>query len=141
MLHMRLGSMPQNAGHHGVSLKTVQKAAREGVQSHAQDRGGWAIPVIRTVGQTGEGLEELARTLDTHRGYLEESGELSRRRQARLAERVRAVAERRLQRLVWRRGRGEEILAASLDGLERGDVSPYSVAEQIVEELRAGAGQ
>lgn len=135
MLHMRLGDMPASAGHHGVSLKTVQKHAREGLRAHARDEGGWAIPVIRTVAQSGEGLEELQRTLDRHQVYLSESGELSRRRQRRLAERVRAVVERRLQRLVWERGQGDEILRASLAALEAGADSPYTVAERIVGEL------
>lgn len=137
MLHMRLGDMPKNAGHHGVSLKSVQKAAREGVEKHAESGGGWAIPVLKTVAQSGEGVEELARTLDRHRVYLRESGELSRRRQARLAERVRAVVERRLQRLAWRMGPGEEILAGSLAALEAGELSPYAVADRIVQELGA----
>jgi LAO/AO transport system kinase len=127
--------MPGNAGHHGVSLKSVQKAAREGVRSAAADTGGWAIPVLKTTAQSGEGIEELARTLDLHRGYLRDSGELSRRRQARLAERVRAVVERRLQRIAWRMGPGEEILAGSLAALETGELSPYAVADRIVQEL------
>lgn len=135
MLHMRLGELPQNAGHHGVSLKSVQKAAREGVRARAQEEGGWAIPVLKTVAQSGEGVDELARTLERHRVYLHGSGELSRRRQARLAERVRAVVERRLQRLAWRMGPGEEILAESLPALEAGELSPYAVAERIVKEL------
>ena len=135
MLHMRLGDMPGNAGHHGVSLKSVQKAAREGVRSAAAETGGWAIPVLKTTAQSGEGIEELARTLDLHRGYLKDSGELSRRRQARLAERVRAVVERRLQRIAWRMGPGEEILAGSLAALESGELSPYAVADRIVQEL------
>ena len=135
MLHMRLGDMPASAGHHGVSLKTVQKHAREGLRSRADETGEWAIPVIRTVAQSGEGLEELQRTLDRHQVYLNESGELSRRRQRRLAERVRAVVERRLQRLVWERGQGDEILRASLAALEAGADSPYTVAERIVGEL------
>ena len=135
MLHMRLGEMPRNAGHHGVSLKSVGRAAREGVRQRAEDAGAWAIPVIRTVAQDGTGVDELARTLDRHRVYLEDSGELSRRRQARLAERVRAVVERRLQRMAWRSGRGEEILDASLAALETGETSPYAVAEEIVNEL------
>ncbi|HEV3049843.1 MAG TPA: methylmalonyl Co-A mutase-associated GTPase MeaB [Longimicrobium sp.] len=135
MLHMRLGEAPSNAGHHGVSLKSVQKAAREGVQAKAEETGSWAIPVLKTVAQSGEGLEELVRTLDQHRVYLHDSGELSRRRQARLAERVRAVVERRLQRLAWRMGPGEEILAGSLQALESGELSPYAVADRIVAEL------
>jgi len=135
MLHMRLGEAPSNAGHHGVSLKSVQKAAREGLRSRADETGGWAIPVLKTVAQSGEGLDELARTLDLHRVYLQDSGELSRRRQARLAERVRAVVERRLQRMAWRMGPGEEILAGSLAELESGELSPYAVADRIVAEL------
>jgi LAO/AO transport system kinase len=87
------------------------------------------------VAQNGEGLDELQRTLDRHQVYLSESGELSRRRQRRLAERVRAVVERRLQRLVWERGQGDEILQASLAALEAGADSPYTVAERIVGEL------
>jgi LAO/AO transport system kinase len=134
MLHMRLGDMPASAGHHGVSLKTVQKHAREDC-TRADETGEWAIPVIRTVAQNGEGLDELQRTLDRHQVYLNESGELSRRRQRRLAERVRAVVERRLQRLVWERGQGDEILRASLAALEAGADSPYTVAERIVGEL------
>ena len=135
MLHMRLGDMPASAGHHGVSLKTVGRHARESARQAAQESGAWAIPVLKTVGQSGEGIEELARTLDRHRGYLQDSGELSRRRRARLEERVRAVVERRLQRLAWRSGRGEELLAESLPALETGDASPYEVAERIVAEL------
>ena len=135
MLHMRLGDMPASAGHHGVSLKTVGRAAREGAKAAAESVGAWAIPVLRTVAQSGEGIDELARTLDRHRVYLADSGELSRRRRARLAERVRAVVERRLQRLAWVGGRGEEILNESLPGLESGQASPYAVAERIVREL------
>jgi GTPase len=135
MLHMRLGELPPAAGHHGVSLKSVGRAAREGARKAAEETGGWAIPVLKTVSQTGEGIEALARTLDRHRVYLRESGELSRRRQARLAERVRAVVERRLQRLAWVSGRGEALLEASLPALEAGEASPYEVAERIVKEL------
>ncbi|HYW13817.1 MAG TPA: methylmalonyl Co-A mutase-associated GTPase MeaB [Longimicrobium sp.] len=135
MLHMRLGEMPQNAGHHGVSLKSVQKAARAGVEAKAEEVGAWAIPVLKTTAQSGEGVEELVRTLDRHRVFLDDSGELSRRRQARLAERVRAVVERRLQRLAWEKGPGEEILTGSLAALEAGEVSPYAVADRIIKQL------
>ncbi|HEX7238651.1 MAG TPA: methylmalonyl Co-A mutase-associated GTPase MeaB, partial [Longimicrobiaceae bacterium] len=60
MLHMRLGEgPPAAAGHHGVSLRTVGKAARERSREAAEEGGGWAIPVLKTVGQTGEGIDEL----------------------------------------------------------------------------------
>jgi LAO/AO transport system kinase len=136
MLHMRLGeAQPAAAGHHGVSLKSVGKAARERAREAAQERRSWAIPVLKTVAQSGEGIEELARTVDLHAGYLRETGELSVRRRRRLAERVRAVVERRLQRLAWASGPGREILEGSLPALEAGELSPYAVADRIVEQL------
>lgn len=133
MLHMRLGDgAPAAAGHHGVSLRSVGRAARERSRQAAEESGGWAIPVIRTVAQSGEGIDELVRTLDRHAVYLRESGELSRRRQSRLAERVRAVVERQLKVLAWVDGRGEEMLEGSLPALESGAESPYTVAARIV---------
>jgi LAO/AO transport system kinase len=140
MLHMRLGEgPPESPGHHGVNLKAFGKAARERSKAAAEEHGAWAIPVVKTVGQTGEGVDELLRTLDRHYVYLQDTGELSRRRQARLAERVRSVVARRLQRLAWVQGRGEEILQESLPGVERGDESPYAVAERIVREVAGRA--
>jgi LAO/AO transport system kinase len=140
MLHMRLGEgAPATTGHHGVNLKAFGKAARERTRGAAKEHGAWAIPVVKTVAQNGEGVDELVRTLDQHYGYLKDTGELSIRRQRRLAERVRAVVERRLQRLAWVQGRGQEILGESLPAVERGEESPYAVAERIVREV-AGRG-
>jgi LAO/AO transport system kinase len=140
MLHMRLGeAQPQEAGHHGVSLRTVGRAAARNRRESARESGGWAIPVLRTVAHKGEGIEELIETLDRHRVYLEETGELSRRRQRRLTERVRAVVERRLQTFVWREGAGEAILESALPELEAGDLSPYAVADRIVRTMRPQA--
>lgn len=136
MLHMRLGeAQPAAAGHHGVSLRTVGKAARARAKESAMEQGGWAIPVIRTVAQSGDGIDELRETLDRHAVYLSESGELSRRRRRRLGERVRGVVDREMKRIAWERGPGEGILADSLDALESGDESPYSVAARIVRAL------
>jgi LAO/AO transport system kinase len=143
MLHMRLGDAQQAAaGHHGVSLKAVGRAARGRSKAVAEESGTWAIPVLKTVAQRGEGVEELLATLERHRVYLEESGELSRRRRKRFTDRTRAAVDRELKLLAWRRGPGERILADALPSLESGDESPYSVAARIVRDvgLRHGTG-
>ena len=138
MLHMRLGEgMPAAAGHHGVSLRTVREAARERSEAAAEERGAWAIPVLKTTAHEGAGVAELAEALERHARYLRESGELAVRRRRRLAERVRGVVDRELRRAVWERGEGERMLDAALPALEAGEESPYSVAARIV---RAAGG-
>jgi LAO/AO transport system kinase len=136
MLHMRLGDAPRGgAGHHGVDFRSVGRAARERTQTDIKEAGHWATPVLKTVAQSGEGIGELVETLNRHRVYLRESGELVRRRKRRLAERTRAAVERELKLRVWRRGPGERILTESLPALESGDESPYSIAGRIIRAL------
>jgi LAO/AO transport system kinase len=138
MLHMRLGEGSQGgSGHHGVSLRSVGRTARSRLQSEAEESGGWAVPVLKTVAHKGEGSEELLATLDRHAGYLTESGALARRRSRRFEERTRAAVERSLRLMVWRDRGGEKILRAALPALESGEESPYSVAARIVRDLTA----
>jgi LAO/AO transport system kinase len=137
MLHLRLGGAgPAAAGHHGVSLRSVGKAAREHSKVAAEERGDWAVPVLKTVAQSGDGVDELLATLDGHRVYLNESGELASRRRRRLEERTRAAVKRELELLVWRYGPGEQILADALPALDSGEESPYSVAARIVRRVK-----
>jgi len=136
MLHLRLGEgATAAAGHHGVSLRTVGKASRERAREAAEESGGWAIPVLKAVAQSGEGVAAVVETLERHAVYLRESGELSARRRRRLAERVRGVVDREVRRIVWERTGGEEMLADALPALESGAESPYSVAARIVRAL------
>ena len=138
MLHMRLGEeQPPAAGHHGVSLQTVGRSARERRREARVEQGGWAVPVLKTVAQEGTGIEELLTTLDRHAVYLEESGELAERRRRRFAERTRAAVERELKRLAWQRGSGRELLEQALPLLESGEESPYSLGARIVERICA----
>ena len=127
VLHLRLGNALKNVpAHHGVSLKKQKAAAA------AANQGGWVIPVLQTVAETGKGVPELAAALDKHKAWLEQSGELHKRRRARLAERVKEAVERRLQDVAWREKGGQRILDEAIPELEGGQITPYTVADRIV---------
>lgn len=98
---------------------------------------GWKIPVLKTSAENEVGVDGLVETLDRHRAWLSESGELGRRRRSRLASRVRDAVERRLSALAWRERGGEGALEAAMPELVSGEATPYEVAERIV---RAVAG-
>ena len=133
MLHLRLGSTLKNVpAHHGVDLRRVKPAADRGGEREGTDSGTWAIPVLQTVAETGKGVPELAAALDRHKAWLDTSGELHKRRRARLAERVKEVVERRLRDVAWREKGGDSILEAALEELAGGNVTPYAVADRIV---------
>ena len=93
--------------------------------------------MLQTIAETAEGVEALAGRLDEHFSWLEQSGELGRKRRARLARRVREVVERRLLEWTWHEKEGEGILQEALPELESGAATPYEIAARIV---RATAG-
>jgi LAO/AO transport system kinase len=162
MLHLRSGSTLRNVpAHHGVDLRRVRvrdaSGARTGGSPGAAGAGpggggptpaadataearpapgdaapGWEIPVLKTTAETGEGVEELIAALDGHRGWLVGSGELSRRRRHRLAERVRDEVARALLLTAWVDRGGADALERALPELEAGATTPYEVAASII---------
>ncbi len=106
MLHLRLGEAMRNVPvHHGVKLKGARERAKAKVKAKAkakvEDAQTWAIPVLLTSAEKGEGMDELVERLDDHADWLRSSGELARRRRARLEERVRDAVQQRLLVRVW----------------------------------------
>lgn len=156
MLHLRSGQLMRNIpAHHGVdkarvrarrsrggdvaSLTSSASDASPATASDATEPAAWEIPVLKTIAEKAEGVTELAETLDRHRGWLAESGELGQRRRQRLAERVREEVARVLLRQAWVEQGGQETLDEALPGLEAGRTTPYEVAAEIV--ARAAGGQ
>jgi LAO/AO transport system kinase len=138
-LHLRAGRMLSGVpAHHGVDLSRPAAPA----PANAPRPAAWEPPVLLTVAETGRGIAELAAALDRHAIWLERSGERSRRRRRRLAERVRQEVDRALRERVWTERGAEGILESAAQALEHGDASPYEVAARIVQRAldRPGPG-
>jgi LAO/AO transport system kinase len=98
----------------------------------------WDQPVVLTSAVKGDGVNDLAAALDRHYEYLVASGELERRRRRRLMERTREVVDRATQKWVWQETRAEQLITERLDEVARGQVSPYELAQDVLEELKQG---
>jgi LAO/AO transport system kinase len=117
----------------------INKADRPGVEETTRDlermldlagRSGWRPPVVPASATTAEGVADLWSAIGAHRVHLEGSGDLERRRAARvgdelvrilgvlLHERARATAADRL-----------EALAAEVAARE---VDPWTAAERLL---------
>jgi LAO/AO transport system kinase len=142
-VEVMLGIRRGNAFRH-VAPHHARAAAAGGVRpgADASGRGAhatWEPPVLATVAVRGEGMDDLAAALDEHYRYLDASGALAERRRQRLAARTRAVLERAVRRWLSEATRAEALLASRLDEVTDGRKSPYDVAAEILEQVKAEA--
>ena len=130
MLGIRSGNAFRHVSpHHRPDAGARRRAAPEGV---------WVPPVLTTVASQGDGVPELVQALDRHRTHLEASGQLDTRRRERLAERTRAVVERGLRHWIWEDTSAADVVARELDGMAAGRRSPYTVAAEILDQVKSG---
>ncbi len=119
----------------GATMKNVPahpgRAARTAARS--DDGDAWTPPVMLTAAANGEGVAEVVAALDRHFTFLEASGDLARRRRARLRERVIDVVESRVRSRLWTDVATNEWLDSRLAELEAGSTSPFDVADQLLE--------
>jgi LAO/AO transport system kinase len=97
---------------------------------HGRLRTEWSPPVILTVAETGDGVDDLVAAIDHHGEAIAASGELERRRAARLRAEVEAiVVERAAERA--RSALHEGTMSRELEG-DLSRVDPYALAERIL---------
>ena len=92
-----------------------------------REHGAWKPPIVTTVAVKGEGIDELTSRLDEHWSWLNATGELKSRRQARAREELAALA------LAALRGR---LAASRLDELASrvadGTLDPFTAADELL---------
>lgn len=124
-------------------LYVVNKADREGAERTRRElrtmltlgerpEGAWRPPVLMTVASTGEGVDDLLGELDRHAAWLEESGELGRRRTLRARREVEAIALAALRERWGGTDSGDdlEVLAAKVAA---GETDPYAAADRLLD--------
>jgi LAO/AO transport system kinase len=134
-----------------ADIFVVNKSDREGadrvekelkaMQSLAGRHGVWVPPVVRTVGLTGAGIDQLAKTIDSFRDWLTREDRLNARREAhwrtRLLERVR----QEMLRQAREHGLSEDELAKTTRRIVARQEDPFLLAERLAGALvQGGAG-
>jgi LAO/AO transport system kinase len=122
----------------------VNKADRDGAEVVARDlrqmlhlgeARPWSVPVVLTVAERGEGVDQLVEAIAGHRAHLESSGELERRRRQRAAREIEEVALADLRTELGELGRGEA-LDTLAEQVAAGKLGPYSAADQLLAGVR-----
>jgi LAO/AO transport system kinase len=123
----------------------VNKADRDGADTTARElrymqslgegakrSGGWRPPIVKTVASRGEGLVAVVEALDAHAAWMQESGELARRRLARAAAEVEAITVASLRERLGSMD-GSHALQAVAERVVAGQTDPYRGADELVD--------
>jgi LAO/AO transport system kinase len=127
----------------------VNKADRDGAQQTVRDLRnmialaapeGWKPPIVPTVAVKDEGVADVVVRLDEHLSWMEDSGELGRRRRTRTRDEIEAIAVTALRE---RMGdlHGHQHLDVLAEKVLDGSCDPYAAADELVEGLTDPAHQ
>jgi LAO/AO transport system kinase len=124
-------------------LYVINKADRDGADAlrrdlrsmlalAERDEGSWRPPIVKTVASRPEGLDEVVAEIDKHRAWLEESGELERRRARRARDEIEAIAVTAL-RARWGDVHGRSELDELAAAVVAGSSDPYTAADSLLD--------
>lgn len=91
----------------------------------------WTPPIIQTVATSEEGTEDLMAALDKHREFLQEGGELERRRRKRLQRQIIDIATRRIREDVLLPTADREGFEQVFDDVVSRRIDPFAAARLL----------
>ncbi|HZC70888.1 MAG TPA: methylmalonyl Co-A mutase-associated GTPase MeaB [Jatrophihabitans sp.] len=129
----------------------VNKADRDGADQVARDlrymqslggrhsvAGAWRPPIVKTVAaraaSADSGIDKLVEAIEKHRAWMDEHGELARRRRARAAAEIEAIALGTVKRH-FAQVHGSAALDAAAARVVAGDTDPFAAADELVATL------
>jgi LAO/AO transport system kinase len=121
----------------------VNKADRDGAEQVRRElrtmisladkpEGSWKPPIVLTVAQVGQGVDELVEAIDSHRAWMEASGELDRRRVRRARDEIEAIAVTALRER-WGDVHGRSELDELAEQVAAGKSDPYRAADVLLD--------
>jgi LAO/AO transport system kinase len=128
-----------------ADVLVVNKADRDGASAAVRDlrqmltlapADAWTPPVVTTVATDGEGVSEAWVRILSHRDHVVSSGELDRRRVARLETELHTRALRVVSQALRQAQRTDDGNRL-LEQLRNGDVAPSTASEQLIAQMCA----
>jgi LAO/AO transport system kinase len=138
MLGIRRGNAFRHVGAHHAPAG--RRAGGPAGGRRDEEAGDWEPPVLPTAAVHDEGVAALVDAVERHGAFLARTGELARRRQERLVRHTREVVERAVRRLVWVEAEGEAMLQAGLARIGTEGMSPYDLAQEILDGVKKEIG-
>ena len=111
-----------------TALKTII-----GLREHNTET--WMPNIIKAIATESKGINEIADEVEKHYQYLTVSGNFIKKRESRIKIRIKDIVEEKIRQELWGESR-ENSLNSSLEKVVLGNLSPYHIAEKIVEDFK-----
>ena len=131
-----------DAGSMRIAKTATQKALEDqfhhlSVAPKAEEAapGYWRPPVHKVVAMQNEGIEELVELVGKHRAFIEENGELTRRRTKRAKDEMLDILNARINYRIKRQIVENGRLDAYVESFRKHETDPYTVVGELMEEM------
>ena len=99
------------------------------------DENSWLPNIIKTVASENKGIEEIANEIDRHKSFMKDKNLFHQKRERQSKIRIKEIVEHKLKDELWGET-GENSLNSSLQKVVLGNLSPYQIAEEIIQEFK-----
>jgi len=96
------------------------------------DEKSWMPNIIKTIASENKGIEEIANEINRHKDYLKTNKLFISKREKQTKNRIKNIVENKLKEILWSES-AENSLNLSLEKVVLGDLSPYQIAENIID--------
>ncbi len=95
----------------------------------------WLPQIIKTVASENKGMDQVINEIERHKNFMNQNNLFIAKREKQAKIRIKEIVEHKLQREIWSEST-EKSLNSSLDKVILGDLSPYQIADDIINEFK-----
>jgi len=96
------------------------------------DENSWMPGIIKTVASENKGLNEVLLEIERHKSFMQDKNLFLMKREKQTKNRIKEIVENKIREELWSES-GEKSLNSTLEKVILGNLSPYNIAEEIIE--------
>ncbi|MEJ2104128.1 MAG: methylmalonyl Co-A mutase-associated GTPase MeaB [Ignavibacteriaceae bacterium] len=91
----------------------------------------WMPSIIKTIGSENKGINEVEKEIDKHKSFMNKNNLFLLKRDKQTKNRIKEIVENDIKQQLWSES-GEKYLNSTLEKVILGNLSPYHIAEEII---------
>jgi LAO/AO transport system kinase len=98
------------------------------------DENTWMPNIIKTIASENKGITDIAEEIIRHKKFMNENKLFIQKREKQTKIRIKEIVESNIRAQIWSES-GEKFLNSSLEKVVLGDLSPYHIADEIINDF------